>query len=642
MPDFVAPQELDQAVAAGLNPVGGDVNVTTADGRVVKINAADYAALRGEFQGVATTEQTLAYQQQQAQAARQAALEQQGGRAFLEGAGASAYDQTLGLFGGGGRQVMANAFGGGEAIPADIAALPASDPRRQSWEAYRAAAAPGQALDESRAVAEANRDAAGWGRFTGTVAGGLATSAATGGFGGLGAAGTIGRLGVAGLEGGIAGLTTAREEAFIKNEALTSSAAWDAVSHGALFGVAVGGAIHGAGMAYKALRPGAAAAAEGLEAGAAGAVREGSETIAGALERKTATLGDAMVKRVAGEEAGAALSGAEARQLATRGIENMEGNAREVTGALTDVFGRGNATELLQTMKPEIVKRLSNPALAQTQRSSVANIVADQGTTVQSLLERAKDYGFNKDTKAALSEVGDLIHTLRFGAKNMTGDEIFLAQDSIKRSLQKAADQFGSQAVERAGKGMGETSKQLRAFAQELNGSQARMIDNLTNEAVWGKDLAQFQRYANEGWEEYFASHGMLKNSLLREGEKVFATGHRELLGSSSKTAAHLAQAGTAAADDVSNAVSQGVLAQRKIIEAIEKYGGVTGNKNLEAVKKAVDTLDRVHTTTLRHADAKRAISGLDAAHAAHLDRHGWPTQFERRLEVAKAVHAPI
>jgi hypothetical protein len=633
MPDFVAPDQLDAAVEAGLAPVAGEVNVTTADGRVVKINAADYGALRNEFEGVATDDQTYAYQQQQAAQARQVALSQQGDRAFWEAAGATAWDQTLGLVGPvKGRDLMERIAGMGAAPTGEASMYAADDPRRwyAEQEAGRYAGAAYSA--ESRAVADANKDAAGWGRFTGTVGGGLAASAITGGFGGLGAAGTLGKLGVAGLEGGIAGLTTAREEAFIKNEQLSSSAAWDAVQHGALFGVAIGGAFAGLGAGYNALRgagKGVQAAAEGLEAGAMGATRagagtaarEGAETVAGALERRTGSVGDGMIKRLAGEEAEALVG--QGKQLATRGLENTERNAREVTGALTDVFGQGNATELLQTMKPEIVKRLTNPAMVQTQRSSVANLAADQGTTVQSLLERAKDFGLNKDSRGALTEAADLIHTLRFGAEKMSGEEIFLAQDSIKRSLQKAAQQLGDQGAFKASQGMGTTAKALRDAASELNVSQARMIENLTNEEVWGKGLAQFQRYANEGWEEFFASHGMLKSSLLREGERVFATGHRELLGSSAKTAAHLAQAGTAAADDVSNAVTQGVLAQRKIIEALEKYGGVTGNKNLEAVKKAVDTLDRVHTTTLKHADAKRALANLESAHAESATTQG-------------------
>jgi len=634
MPDFIAPDQLEAAVQAGMTPVAGEVNVTTADGRVVAIPAADYQALRGEFQGVATQEQTQAYQAQQAAQARQAELQAQGGRAFGEAAIASAWDQTFGLNGAiSGRDLVTMSGSKRAELPADIAALPNDDPRKAAWMSVLNKESMDVAGADSRAVAEANPNAAGWGRFTGTVGGGLATSAITGGFGGLGAAGTLGKLGVAGIEGGIAGLTTAREEAFIKNEQLSASAAWDAVQHGALFGVAIGGAFAGLGAGYNALRGagrGAQAAAEGLEAGAMGATRagagtaarEGAETIAGALERKAGSTADSMVGRIAGEE-GSVLASAEGRQLAVRGLENVERNAREVTGALTDVYGRGNATELLQTMKPDIVKRLTNPAMAQTQRSSVGNLVADQGTMVGDLLSYAKTARFNSDSIGVLRNLNDEIGLLAQRAESMTGAEIFLAQDSIKRSMQKAVNQFNTESAAAAQRGFGQKVEALRDATNQLIKGQERLRGNLTSEEVWGKGLADFQRYANEGWEEFFASHGMLKSSLLREGDRVFETGHRELLGSSAKTASHLAQAGTAAADDVSNAVTQGVLAQRKIIEALEKYGGITGNKNLEAVKKAVDTLDRVHTTTLKHADAKRALANLESAHAESATTQG-------------------
>lgn len=627
MPDFIAPDQLDAAVQAGMAPVAGAVNVTTADGRVVQIDAADYGALRNEFNGVATDEQTYAYQQQQAAQARQAELQAQGGRAFGEAALASAYDQTLGLLGGGGRQVAASVFGGAQGMPADIAALSPNDPRRQSWEAYSQATALGQSMDEGRAVAEANRDAAGWGRFTGTVAGGLATSAITGGFGGLGAAGTLGKLGVAGLEGGIAGLTTAREEAFIKNEQLSSSAAWDAVQHGALFGVALGGAFAGLGAGYNALRGagrGAQAAAEGLEAGAMGATRagagtaarEGAETVAAALERKADPGVLGMLKRVFSKdeevrEALEVLSSQESRQLALGGPGSAVKMSRSLKGAVNDLENAESMISNAMAMKTAGAERLVQPALVQAQKAAAPTAASQAAGALREVLDESSGgltATMRKQVEASISQA----EALGAGASEMSGGQLFLAHDGVKRSMQTTIDHLRGRASHFAREDPALSQALLKA-ASKIEGTETAFRKGLENEAVWGPQLATFQREFNEGWVESLSGTGKYTEKLTRKGDKIWENGRFERLADSAGVDAAVKSLGTAAADDLSEGIAQRVLGQQKMLQALEK-SGLADAHTIAKTRAALDTVQQVHGTLIKHADAVRAMETLKGA----------------------------
>lgn len=591
-------------------------------GAIVQVDPADIQALSGDIAGLATQPEIQQHLEQQYNQRHQTSRNQ--AASFADGMLRSAYDSTVGLIPGAGTgsEALANA-------DALIGGWNKTTKERQEL--------ANQSLRRQRRLAQTNAEAGGWGRFTGQVAGAVGLSAATGGFGGLGTLGTVGRLGVAGIEGGVMGLSSAREEAFIRDEQLSASAAWDAIGHGAAMGAVLGGGfkLGGAGIraAGGSLRRGlgygaeaAVSAAEGVMAGAAAkAGSEGAQTLEGALESKAAG-GKGMYERVVegvrgyakrvgvSDEAAETMLGSEGRQarkLLTEGVKGGDELGREIHSAVNDMQRAGSWLDELQLNRPQIMKGLHNPNLSQIQRSASTNVLTDQATALESAQSALGKTG-NADTRALMKEVGGKIEELQSKITDADGPGLFHLQNQLKQTQQKTVMQLRSQATYLGSKGQSSSAGALREAADNLESGQARLRDHLMDEQVWG-DAGKAQRGFNEGYEEFLADKKKFTQAFTREGERQYATGRNEVLADSAKTSSYARSLGTAAADDTTASMEQTLLGAKRLIAEAENHEGLQ-TPAFSEFKNAIAKLDQVHTEAVKHAEVQRMMGQITEA----------------------------
>ena len=405
----VAPEQYDAAVAQGFNlQAGAKIPVVTKDGRVVEIDAASYDAIRDDIAGAADTATVNRYNafqnQQAAQAQAKAAEEAQyGNQSLLAGglaAAAGAIDTgTFGLLSG--RSVLTAAGADWQnlaTMPNELRGLPNTDPRVVQWYQENRAKQLQSSEDYQRKMALHNETANTIGSVTGQIAGTLGTALLPGvgqGMAALKGAGLAGRLGVMGVEGAIQGLSHAKEESFIKDEKLTASTMLNAMTTGALFGVALGGAFE----------VGAYGISKAWQAGKS--LAQGVGENSSALE----SVGRAASNLTGTAKEGAELLGSEGNLLARTNLERLRsaGLASDEIAKLSQGIESGSiktlSKEALQEYAEKQGIKLGEQVLREYVPATTAQEVRNLAVGAQKVtLESAKDvegaagYIFGKDS----------------------------------------------------------------------------------------------------------------------------------------------------------------------------------------------------------------------------------------------------
>lgn len=451
--------------------------------------------------------------------------------------------------------------------------------------------------------------------FTSELGGAIGASALTeGGAAPEAAGGLLARgarvLGRGAAEGAVYGAGGAVSESALKDERLTGEALVGGAAHGALGGMLISGALHGAGELVSGLRgPRGTAAAYDAIAGrtfgeAAPGIGRDMAAVEGAMQKAETrahmpeaqgpfrTPGEATKASVFDAPAEAAIKvgtkgdegkAGQLREFWTHrkeiadGADRIEAHTRDVTKSITEQQAAGRVTDMATfgDAKVNHMEKLVAPSRFGEQSSVVRSWMQDAQERLASMVG---DPNSGLST-AAVKRFDGHMQRLTAAMESGDGHKLFTAADNFKRFLGKEAE-FGRSPF---GK-----SEAARAF-EDLYQGEGGLMRVLEHEA-WGK-AGDAQRAVNAATTQWLGMGKRFRSSFTTEHGSTM--GAPDYVGNSQAVSSFMGRLTKAANDLDAQAFRDAVQARRAFLDATEKsYDHGTAAKN--AITKERAALDKM------------------------------------------------
>lgn len=480
---------------------------------------------------------------------------------------------------------------GREAISAGVEALYGSAGR----EAYE---------QEARAGMEESPIAATAGQVLGGV---LATGGLAGPVGGIAA-----RVGTEAAIGGGLAVGQAGEDAFLRDQKLTSEKTLAALGLGALLGGGVALGVSGAARAFRRTGSRGATPFDSPRAGGAYRAAQKADEFDALVERAAGTdpaPGAGAKLRDAVEGLQSAATGAERETLGTYGAlrwdstartgrqlwrnrdEILEGATRDLTGNLDDLAR--NSRDVFDEVVDARLKRDHVRAKLTGDGATMLDAARAETARLRSELQAVALDAGRFGNKALVRNTRKLVAELA-GDVRATDDvaEAFIALDRAKRALQRERVALGRSAARQPD---AFRRNQALALGQKFDELQEGTRTLLMDEGVWGAAAAD-QRAINAAWEGWFESKRLFDQHFLVKTGETF-DGRPIMAADPNKVSGYVRKLGRQEAALVDEHFRHHVMATQRLSDAIDSAFDLGAKQaQVRTVREAAETISRTLT----------------------------------------------
>jgi len=339
------------------------------------------------------------------------------------------------------------------------------------------------------------------------------------------------RVALGAIEAGGQGASQVTEDAFVKDQEITSEQVLAGAGLGAVLGGTATLGMYGAGRAFRRIGSRGAtpfdAAVPGYKVARDDAAREVAEGALGGEAPTKQTVGWLRRQFTKGvekyEELSGVVTGASKEDLgALRLRDVVEGGAespfkrfdqravirKQYTDELAEVQQRVQEAEqrlfkqnIVEARKADQMRLLvdNTPEALERQRTAVADMATSLERAVDDMASNPRAYG----ERAWLDPMRDEVDRLRQKLIDPKADgaELFTSVDRIKRKM----DRYVRKARGQQARGSGDFAKDFQAgnLAERLSTTQEPIRRGLMNPEIWGQKAAQSQREINAAWESH-------------------------------------------------------------------------------------------------------------------------------------------